>query len=289
LKRFILTLFLSILVLMFFQCKKKQDVTADKEAIRQAVINDNNWFNSNTSTDSTNDTTSMKLGSDTILFWWRGVQTHDDPTINISVVGDSALVDWSRHNYGDLNLLIKVPDTTSLQLWVKKVYETAQVRGVFRRTGDTKDSLRGWVLQKISLATGLSDSVSTVKIDSLRIQSESNPNLLINDPLNSFYRIDSLPYFRPAEPVTITLYTNIAAGNAFLHTFILSFPYYVRLRFNNIGNGVFTGTWNAQLIPFPRFAIFDLMNHQTLFMPPGSYGYDFCGWLFPYQIKSTDK
>lgn len=287
-KRLILTISLLILVLMFVQCKKKQDVEADKVAIRQAVINDNNWFNSSTKTDSTNDTTHVKLSADTILFWWRGDQTHDDPTINIDVVGDSALVDWSRHNYGDLNLLIKVPDTTSWQLWVKKVYETTRVRGVFRRTGDSNDSLRGWILQKISLAAGVSDSVNSVKIDSLRIQSESNPNLLIKDPLNSFYRVDSLPYFHPAELVTITLYTNISAGNAFLHTFILSFPWYVRLQFNNIGNGVFTGTWHAQLIAFPRFAIFDLMNHQTLFTPPGSYGYDFCGWLFPYQIRNPD-
>jgi hypothetical protein len=285
-KRIILTASLVILVLMFMQCKK-QDIEADKTAVRQAVINDNNWFNSSTTTDSTHDTTYVKFGKDTLLLWWRGVQTHNAPTINIDVVGDSALVDWSRHNYGDLNLLIKVPDT-SWQLWVKKVYETTRVRGIFRRAGDTNDSLRGWILQKISLATGVSDSVNSVKIDSLRIQSPSNPNLLINDPINSFYRIDSLPKFHSAESVTVTIYTNATDGNAFLHTFIFIWPWYLRVPFDNLGNGVYTGTWRAQIVEFPRFAIFDLMSHQTLFAPAGTYGYDFSGWLFPYQIKNTE-
>lgn len=284
-KRLILTAGLVLLVILSIQCKKEQDVEADKEAVRQAVLNDDTWFDCSTTTDSTVDTSKVRLGTDSLLIWWRGVQTHSEPTVDIQVVGDSALVDWSRHNFGDLNLLIKVPDT-SWQLWVKKVYETARVRGVFRRAGDTNDSLRGWRLQEISLASGISDSVNAVKIDSMRIQSQSIPNMLIIDPLNSYYRIDSLPRFGSAEPVTITLYTNAVEGKAFLHTFILSIFPYVRLPFNHIGNGVYTGTWYTQLIEFPRFAIFDLMNYKTLFTPPEDYGYDFCGWLFPYQIKN---
>jgi hypothetical protein len=286
-KRLILTAGLVLLVILCMQCKKEeQDVEADKEAVRQAVLNDNNWFDCSTTTDSTPDTSKVKIGTDTLLWWWRGVQTHSEPTVDIQIVGDSAMVDWSRHNYGDLNLLIKVPDTT-WQLWVKKVYETARVRGVFRRAGDTNDSLRGWRLQKISLATGISDSINAVKIDSMRIQSQSIPNMLIIDPLNSYYRIDSLPRFRSAEQVTLTLYTtNAADGDAFLHTFIFIWPWYIRVKFNNLGNGVYTGTWNTQLIEFPRFAIFDLINHQTLFTPSTTFGYDFNGWLFPYQIKN---
>ncbi len=284
--RVILISCLALLVILSIQCKKKQDIEADKAAIKQAVLNDKNWFNSSTTTDSTHDTTTVKLGSDTVLFWWRGVQTHSEPTVDIEVVGDSAHVDWSRHNFGDLNLLIKVPDT-SWQLWVKKVYETARVRGVFRRAGDTNDSLRGWRLQKISLVTGISDSINTVKIDSMRIQSQSIPNMLIVDPLISYYSIDSLPRFRSAEQVTLTLYTtNAMNGDAFLHTFIFIPPWYVRDKFNNLGDGIYIGTWKTQIIEFPRFAILDLINHQTLFTPSTTFGYDFNGWLFPYQIKN---
>ncbi|MFB0509557.1 MAG: hypothetical protein ACETVX_03595, partial [bacterium] len=277
-KRVILMAGLALLIIINMQCKEKQDIEKDKDAVRQAVLNDDNWFGCSTTTDSTIDTSEVKFGTDTLLGWWRGVQTHSEPTVDVQVVGDSAYVDWSRHNYGDLNLLIKVPDT-SWQLWVKKVYETASVRGIFRRTGDTNDSLRGWRLQKISLATGISDSITQVKIDSLRIQSQSIPDMVIKDPLNSFYRIDSLPSFRSAEQVTITLYTNATEGKAFLHTFIFAIIPYVRLPFNYIGNGVYTGTWNTQIVKFPRFAIFDHINYKTLFTPPDVYGYDFCGWL----------
>lgn len=267
---------------------KKQDVNADKAAIRKLVLNDRNWFNATTKTDSSKESTWVQLGADTVLIWWRGAQTFNDPIVNIEVAGDSAYVDWMRSNKtGDLNLLIKVPDT-SWQLWVKKVWETARIRGVFARVGSTNDSTRGWALKKISLAAGVSDSVNTVRIDSLRIQSTSYPNYVIHDPLNTFYRIDSLVTFRPGESVTLTLYTNAADGDAFLHTFILSWPWYVRVKFNSLGNGVFTGTWPAQVVEFPRFAIFDLMNHRTLYMPPTVFGYDFSGWLLPYNIKASE-
>jgi hypothetical protein len=271
----------ALLVILAVQCKKKQDVAADKAAVEHIVATDKNWFNSSTTTDSTHDTTYVQLGTDTVLFWWRGVQTHDTAMVDVQVVGDSAYVGWSRHNYGDLNLLIKVPDT-SWQLWVKKVAETARVNGIFTRVGTSDDTNRGWRLRRISLATGTSDSVNTVRIDSLRIQSETNPDLVIKDPLHTYYRIDSLTRFTSGEPVTITLYTNALDGNAFLHTFVFVFPWYVRVPFTHQDNGVYTGSWHTQVVEFPRFCIFDLMDHRTLFTP--DYGYDFSGWLFPYRI-----
>jgi hypothetical protein len=276
---------IALLIILAAQCKKKQDVAADKAAVEHIVVNDKTWFNSSTTTDSTNDTTYVQLTPDTVLFWWRGTQTHDTAVLDVQVVGDSAYVGWSRHNAGDLNLLIKVPDT-SWQLWVKKVVETARVSGIFTRTGASDDSNRGWSLKRISLATGASDSVNTVRIDSLRIQSETNPNLLIVDPLHKYFRLDSLTRFTSGELVSLTLYTNATDGNAFLHTFIFTFPWYIRVQFAHQGNGVYTGAWHAQIIEFPRFCIFDVMDHRTLFTP--TYGYDFAGWLFPYRILNQD-
>jgi hypothetical protein len=269
----------ALLIILAAQCKKKQDVAADKAAVEHIVVNDKTWFDSNTSTDST-----FVMGglapSDTALIWWRGVQTHDTAAIGITVVGDSAHVDWTRHNFGDLNLLIKVPDTT-LQLWVKKVFETTRIGGIFTRTGTSDDSNRGWSLKRISLAAGVSDSTHTVTIDSMRIHSETTTDMLISDPLHTFFSLDSLPRFTSGEVVTITLYTNATDGNAFLHTFA---PWYVRVPFTDAGNGVFTGTWHAQLMEIPRFAIFDVMDYRTLYTP--TYGYDFAGWQFPYRIEN---
>lgn len=252
----------------------------DEEAIESLILSDTIWFDVNTKVDSTS--TSSSAGRDTTIVWWRGAQTHNDPTIEINIVGDSAWVSWQRSNYGYLYSLAQW-DTLPWVLWTKQLSETAQICATFLRTGTTSDENRGWQLHSISLAYGESDSVNTVRIDSVRINSVSYPDLVIDDPLNTFYRVDSLLTFPSGESVTLTLYTNVIDGHAFLHTFILTWPYYVRLPFTNLGEGVYQGTWNAQLIAIPRFAIFDLLSNSTLYTSEDVY--DFNGWLLPYTIE----
>jgi hypothetical protein len=275
---------LALLAVLVLQCKKKPDTEADKAAVRSLATSDTSFFNANLKTDTTHDTTFVQLGADTTLLWWRNVRADSHPTISVDVVGDSGYVDWARRNYGYIYSLIKVPDTT-WQLWPKKIVETARIRGIFRRTGPDTSANRGWRLQKISLASGASDSpAGVVRIDSLRIKSETHPDLVIRDPLNTYYRVDSLLRFTSLELCSLTLYTNVADGDAFLHSFL--FIWYVRSPFTRIGDGVYTGAWRTQLLEFPRFAIFDFMDHRTLYTQ--SYGYDYSGWLLPYRIKNTD-
>ncbi|UCD19128.1 MAG: hypothetical protein JSU64_06825, partial [candidate division WOR-3 bacterium] len=250
----------------------------DEDAIRDLIAADTVWFNPNTTVDSTSG-----AEEDTLVVWWRSAQTHDDPIIDIQIIGDSAWVAYSRGNFGYFYSLAKI-DTMPWVLWSKDLSETAMIRATFLRTGEETDEHRGWALNSISLAEGRSDDVFTVRIDSIRITTVTEAvDLLIIDPLNTYFNIDSLITFQPGEPVTLTLYTNVADGHAFLHTFILAFPYYVRLPFSNEGNGVYQGTWNAQLVAIPRFAIFDLMSHSTLYTPDQPY--DFHGWLLPYMIS----
>ncbi len=196
-------------------------------------------------------------------------------------MGDSAWVEWSRKNYGPFYTMVKPPDTTWL-LWTKRLVETVRLRAVFRKdrpgTGDEPE----WRLDRISLATGRSDSVNSVRIDSVRVQSTTNPDLLVRDPLNTFFDVDELVGFQPGEVVTVTLYTTGENTRAFIHTFVLRWPFYVRAEFQPAGEGVFRGVWPAQVIPFPRFAIFDLLSRGTIESENG--GYDFSGWLFPYRI-----
>lgn len=283
-RKYMLVVIVVVLGLLSGVCQKEQDIEAEKAAISRVIENDTVWFNVSTTVDST-DSSKFYISEniDTVLVWWRGVQTHSNPKISISIVKDSAYIEWQHCNYGSIYSLIKPPDTTWL-LWTKPVCETVNVRAIFRQSGNKNDTItRGWKLAKISLATGKSDSVNTVNIDSLRIQSVSNPNLLIINPLNTFFKVDSLIGFNPSEQVTLTLYTNTELGEAFLHTFVLFWPFYIRLKFNNIGNGVFTGTWPAQAIKFPRFAIFDLLDHSTLYSENAPY--NFSGWFLPYRIK----
>jgi hypothetical protein len=283
---------LALPAIVLVQCKKKADPEADRKAVEQLVGRDSSWFNTNVKSDTnhggegTPPVFEAKAGSvpsaDTTIWWWRGAQTFYDPEMNVSVVGDSAYVDWARDvRTGFLNVLAKTrPDT--LELWLKRVFETVRIRGIFRRTGKESDSLRGWALQKISLVTGTSDTINSIVIDSVRIRSQSNPNLVIRDPLNTFYRLDSLTRFTSGELCSLWLYTNATDDTACLHTFVGL--WYLRAGFTLLGNGVYFGAWRTQLLEFPRFVIFDVMDRRSLRTP--SYGYDYNGWLFPYRIKN---
>lgn len=262
---------------------RRQDVAADRAAIMALVERDTVHFGISTSHDSTTGGGSFSAG-ETLFFWWRGPQTHDTALIDIELRGDSAVVSWSRRNFGYLHILARLPDTV-LQLWSKRLVETVRLRAIFRREGRESDTDRGWRLKMVSLATGNSDSVNTVRIDSVRIQS-SLRELVVRTPLATFFRVDSLFWFTPGEQVTITLYTNATEGVAFLHTFVLVWPFYVRVPFDYLGDGVFQGTWHAQLVPSFRFAFFDLMSRAAIRTPDGPY--DFNGWLFPYRVRTAD-
>lgn len=263
-----------VMAVAISQCSKE----TDEDAIRNLIEADTIWFNPNSEVDSTSSD-----DRDTVAIWWRGVQTHDEPIIDIQITGDSAWVSFSRGNFGHFYSLAKI-DTMPWVLWDKNLSETAQLRAIFMRTGEESDENRGWELDKISLAFGQSNTVNTVSIDSLRITTQTEAvDMLIVDPLNTYFDLESLVTFQAGEQVTLTLYTNVADGHAFLHTFILAWPFYIRLPFTNMGDGVFQGTWHAQLVAIPRFAIFDLMPHSTIYTQEGPY--DFNGWLLPYMIS----
>jgi len=277
-----LTLILVVAVSCFVSCKKKQDIEADKAAVRAMVEKDTVHFNGNTSHDSTG---GSFMDGDTAVFWWRSAQTHDSSAqISVGVSNDSALVEFSQHNYGYFHVLVLPPGET-LQLWNKPLSENTHLRAVFLRAGKTSDTDRGWKLDKISLFTGQSDSTHTVKIDSLAITS-SLRTIVIPDPLAMFYNVDTMVTFTPGELLTINLYTNATSGKAFLHTFLALWPFYVRVPFTDLGGGVFQGVWHAPAVPSIRFAIFDLMERSTIYgagMP-----YDYNGWLLPYKIHTAD-
>jgi hypothetical protein len=280
-KALVLALMFVFAVTFFVSCKK-QDIEADKAAVRELVEKDTTHFSGNTAHDSTG---GSFLDADTAVAWWRSAQTHDSaPGISVGVSGDSAWVDFSQHDYGWFHVLVLPPGET-LQLWNKPLSENTHLRAIYLRTGKSTEDTRGWKLDKISLFTGQSDSTHTVVIDSLTITS-SLRSILITDPLNTFYNVDTMVTFTPGELLTINLYTNATSGKAFLHTFLLFWPFYVRVPFDDLGDGVFQGVWHAPAVPSLRFAIFDLMARSTIYgqgMP-----YDFNGWLLPYKIHTAE-
>jgi hypothetical protein len=276
----VLVLLLAATLVVGLACKK-QDIAKDKAALESLVRSDTTHFPAGTKGDSTG----SLLDDTTVVFWWRGAQTHDSaPGLKVEVVGDSGWVEWSQHNYGDLFIWARTSESTAVR-WVKNVVETVKLCAIFTREGQVSETDRGWRLKRVSLATGRSDSAQTVNIDSIRIAGALR-NIVLRDPLESFFRLDSLVSFTPAESLTVTLYTNATNGRAFLHTFVLVWPFYLRLEFTDQSNGIFQGTWRAQLVSGFKFAIFDLITTTTLSTPDQPY--DFNGWFFPYTVKPAD-
>ncbi len=279
-KVLVLTVTLVVAVMFFASCKK-QDLDKDKAAVRALVEGDTTHFKSGTSGDSTEN--GLAADDTTMGVWWRGPQTHDSAaTIEVQVEGDSAWVAWHQHNYGEIFHWVKISGDTAVK-WTKPLQEAVQLNAVYRREGKDTDTDRGWKLKKISLAYGESETTNTVRIDSLKIHS-SLRDILIVGPLDTYYHLDSLVTFTPGEKLDIMIYTNVTDGDAWLHAFWLWL--FVRSPFQSQGDGVYTGTWNAQVIPGLRFAIFDLMTKSTLMDPAAPY--DYSGWLLPYMIKTAD-
>jgi hypothetical protein len=257
-----------------------QNVDEEIEAIKQWVLDDTTYFDPSTPEDTAldNPSGSVLLTADTI-FWWRGPQTPETPDVDVQVTGDSGWVEWTRHHTADLNIFAFEPDTGWMH-WVKDFGETTRIRGIFRKTGTDADPYLGWTLEKISCAVGSSDN-SSVSIDSFKLVTQSNEILLAAPYEDEFFHIDSLVKFKSLEQISITLYTNDEETIAHLHTFLL-WP--VRDTFSNAGGGIHQGTWNAQLWPSFRYAIFDLMKESALYEQEGVYDYD--GVLLPYVISN---
>ena len=271
---------LAVLALVVFVASCGEKAT-DENAIRALVEQDPTYFKSGTQGDSA---AGGGLLDDTMVgLWWRGPQTHDpQPRIEVEVVGDSAWVSWHQSNYGELFHWVRTSDTTA-ERWVKELTERVQLNAIFLREGGATEAGRGWRFKRLSLAFGHSDTVNTVRVDSLRIQS-SLRDFTIKDPLNSYFSPDSLVSFTPGELLTMTLYTNTDDCFAYLHAFVGWL--FIRVPFEHQGDGVHVGTWHAQIIPGFRFAIFDVLSTGTLLEREGPY--DHSGWLLPYMIATAD-
>ncbi len=274
---------LGIVLMGFIACQNRPDANAE-DNIRKVIAEDTVWFNSNTQVDSTSDSSMHIMAEDSFtVIWWRGPETHPDTNIDISVVGDSAFVKWSRKNVGVLHIRAYNKNTQQWSSWDKDLSETVYMNAIFKRDGDLSKH-DGWVLKKISCAVATSDIINTVKIDSLKIVSKNGgESKVVIEPLNTFYDVDDLPAFSPSEHVDVEVYTNGVNGNVFLHTFILLWPFYLRFEIEQQREGFYSKECVMQAIPFPRFAIFDLLHHNTLYT--AEYGYDFHGIFFPYSIK----
>ncbi len=269
--------------------KSTEEADLDEQAIVD-MMGGSEWFDltghfEGTPVDDSGSTDTTYFVKDSIvpILWGRRITGHPNSEVGITITGDSAFVSFTIHTVGTLNILGWDPDTGWVGLQ-KPLDETSQLSAVYKRTGTATDVHRGWELTDISGAEGASDSVCTVRIDSVRIQSTSYQDTVLTDPLD-IIPIENTMTFTPGEQVTLTVYTNDSTLRLFLHVFVHWWPWHVRVPFANVGNGSYTGIWHAQLVPAVRFAVFDALQYETLH--DDAYPYDFNGWLFPYVVSDT--
>ena len=273
-------------VAMFIGCGKEKPVVTDEEAL-QTIIDSDDYFNLTRYDDTDSSATGSKDSLIGNPLWWRKVTAKTWQRV-IRVVGDSAYVERTIHSTGLFRIIGRMVDSTGDTTWFngyKPLGDTARMRAIFKRTGDNAANDRGWRLKKLSGAIGWSDSIHTVRIDSMRIRSTSYPDTVLKNPLESFFNKENAMSFASAENVTVTLYTNVTDGEAYLHVFQAPWPYHYRILMQNNGDGTYTNAtpWHVQMTPGVRFALFDLMKYGTIH--DTVYPYDYDGWLYPYLVK----
>jgi len=284
----------SFSALTFLACQKEEETTvSDEEAISDIIASSplfdvTSYYEGGPVSDSGDTNPELfAFSPDTIIpfLWGREIQNRPDPRIKIHIDGDSAFVEYTGFSEGFFDILTHMPDTGWIVL-KKPLSETYEIKAIFKRTGEATAEDRGWELTHISGVWGYSDSVHTVRIDSVRIQCESYPDTVFRDPTEMFFNVDSIITLTPGEEVILTVYTNDGSARAFLHVFQSIFPFHLRIPFLNQGGGIYQNLhlWRVQPIPQVRLAVFDFLQWETLF--DSEYPYDFDGWLFPYQVVS---
>lgn len=290
-KRLPLILFLAVLIALP-GCSKKSsnpEQLTDREAIED-LASGSDWFKLTNhfegeavSDSGDTSTTAGKVLCDTLtVLWGRKITGHPDPQVTIEITGDSAFVSWEINTVGYFHIVKWVSDSGRWVHIKKPLSETANLYAIFKRRGAVNLPHRGWELAKISGAEGVSDSMCTVEILSVNIQSNSY-DTTITDPLELF-DIRDVFTFQTEEEVKLTVETNGESAKPFLHIFTHHWPWHFRIPFQKEEGGTFIGTWRVQRIPAVRFAVFDLLHHDTIY--DDNYPYDFNGWLFPYMTKS---
>ncbi len=277
-------------VAMFIGCgKESPPVIPDEEAL-QTIIDSDDYFNLTRYQDSDSANAESKDSLIGKPLWWRKVTAKTRQHV-ITVVGDSAYVERTIHRTGLFRIIGKLAADSTLFNGCKPLGDSAKMRAIFKRTGDNAANDRGWRLRKLSGAIGWSDNfpndsiVHTVRIDSMRIQSTSYLDTMLKNPLETLFNKENEMTFATGENVTVTLYTNVIDGEAYLHVFKNPWPHHDRVLMQNNGDGTYTNAtpWYVQMTPGVRFALFDLMKYGTIH--DTVYPYDFDGWLYPYLVK----
>lgn len=276
---------LLLLLLVFWGCETTPTGTgfsSDAEAMK-AMITDNpdGYFTYGDHYGEQDTKTKEDSKAERYTTWWRQ-PTNVDIIVSVDVVNDSAFVTFSPEVSGLFHIFEydTIPPDTIVH-YMKNMKDYIIRYAIFKHYSDSL-GYRGWRLDKIS-GVDITSYPNTVDIDSVRIECESYPDTVIANPLIFFSRGNILS-FVPGEEVSLAIYSddNIyaffhARGHRNGHT------RWWRWRFEEGGNGVWSGIWITPQMPRVRMFAFDILYKNTL--DDHEYQYDSHVWIFPYRIR----
>jgi hypothetical protein len=246
----------------------------DEEAI-QALVSSSEWFNADDHFEGGADSSKINLSPIIPFAWGRQRTKPIERTILINQVGDSAYVSVDGKIRGVLHIWAFPADTDTV-MYLQKPLEVDYARtAIFKKTGTDGDEYRGWILEKISGADGISTPTNTVSIDSVHLQG-SNVDTVLTNP-GALFDLSNALSFSSGDTINFTVYTNDNSALVYIH------PYrFFRYIFQNNGDGSYSG---IGIIPPPGFyrVAFDVIQWETIY--DDTYAHDSNIWVYPYLVE----
>lgn len=278
---FLLVVFFLIFVVGCENNLTGSDMSLDKEAIKDYILNNPDFAEYFTFDEyyGKGDTVTRLRTITGPKIWYREPQDINRD-ISINIVNDSAFVSF----WGSVKGLFHVLERDTSIDHQKNLDDNSSNYAIFKHY-DGLSTYRGWRLESltgvdvIGLDHQKGDCV-VVWIDSIRINCESYSDTLFVTP-QVFFEKEELLTFEGQEEVTLTLYSNYDIYS-YLHAHSLGS--WRRWSFTEeIEPGVWQGEWITPLISGVRAVAFDALSKTTIDEEDSPYESNI--WIFPYKIK----
>ncbi len=260
-----------ILSLMLTYCSMGND---DQEDIELLINEYSDLLLAGYSSGEETETTKGEIN--TILWYRTGL---DSVTFNADITfdGDTAIAEITVSLPGVLNLVYteydSITDSTDTLIFEKNFTDTL-IRYARFIKDTVKDYHNGWRLDMVTSGEIASNTDGLV-IDSVRFYIEGKMDTVISDIFGYFKRSNTME-FEPGEEVELTVYTPNTDNIFYVHS-------YMKRALFNVGDGVYTGTWNAASEPGLYRCTFDGMPNGLL--TDDTVEYDNVAWFIPYIVE----
>jgi hypothetical protein len=222
----------------------------------------------------------------TPIRWFRRGAIHRS-AVNVEIDGDSiATITRTAAYNGVIRVLVDTAGGT--RVWINKDMHNVVTRKAHaRRIGHNPRPRENWRIYEVTPEVMLSAAPDSNTVRPVRVKYYvADDSLLtqirdITDPLNTYFRRDSLPEIPRGATLVVQVTPSITdTVAAFLHQHIAG--HLPRLPMAPSDNNTYTVAFSVGLRPGIHFAAPDLISRATLHTSEG--GYDAGSWAIPYRV-----